>query len=292
MTLIERLQWKFSHLQLQANFSFARHTTIGCGGVAEVAAFPTTHELLFLLRYLEQENIAYCFLGAGANVLPQDDFFHGVVVCFSKMNRICSDQEAIFAGAGVTGGRLCRYATDHALSGFEAFSGIPMTVGGATVMNAGISDRHFSDVVRFVFAIERGKIKKFSHSDCEFWEKQSAFMNGIAVVGVALQGAQRCKDEIVRAACYYRVKRAHLPHGRSMGCTFVNPPSESAGRLIEACGLKGRRIGRAFVSDRHANFIINEGVFSKDVKALIALIKQEVKEKTGIVLREEIRYLP
>jgi len=286
------LRARFPHMETEENFSFARHTTIGCGGTTAVAVCPTTEELPALLRFLQTEKIGYCFLGAGANVLAADGEYDGVVVRFSNMNTICSDGELLFVGAGVTGGRLCRYAREHAIGGLEPFTGIPMTVGGGIVMNAGVREGHFADVVRAVLAVENGELRTLCRADCNFSEKESVFQNGIAVVGAVLQGKKSFPDEIERRTCYFRGKRAHLPHGRSMGCVFVNPNGESAGKLVDSCGLKGLRCGGAFVSERHANFIVNEGGAAQDVAALIDTVKREVFRKTGVKLREEIRRLP
>lgn len=292
MTSNELLQSRFPQLQTEENFSFARHTSIGCGGVAELAVSPTLEEIAPLLRFLQEQGIEYRFLGAGANVLPQEGTFRGVIVRFTRINALNADGKFLYAGAGVTGGRLCRYARARSLSGFEPFTGIPMTVGGGIVMNAGVSEGHFSDVVRAVLAIENGKLRIFSRADCKFAEKKSVFQDGIAVVGALLQGRRSFEEEVARRTCYFRAKRAHLPKGRSMGCTFVNPPGGSAGKLIEDCGLKWKRIGGARVSGEHANFIINDGGTSCDVAALIAFVKDEVWKKTGIMLLEEIRPIP
>lgn len=293
MALFTRLRKEFPQLRMSENFSFARHTTVGCGGEAAVAAFPSrAEEAADLLSYLSRGRIPFCFLGAGANVLPRDGRFDGVVVLFTAMRQLRAEGNRIFAHAGVRGGALCRFAEERGLSGFEPFTGIPMTVGGGVVMNAGVRERHFSDCVEEVLAIEAGKTRRFSPSECHFSEKESVFQRGIAVVGVLLRGIPCYSDEIARRTCYYRTLRRKLPAGRSMGCVFVNPAGDSAGRIIEECGLKNRSSGGARVSDVHANFILNEGGSAADVEALIAAVKREVKEKTGICLREEIRRIP
>ena len=286
------LSERFPQMRMEKDFSFSRHTTIGCGGCADVAVYPrSSEETTELLSLFCREHIPHCFLGAGANVLPLDGFYEGVVVRFSAMNSLQSDGEVLKAGAGVTGGTLCRFARMKNLSGFEPFTGIPMMLGGGITMNAGVAEGHFSDVVEKVVGVEEGKIRVFSARDCRFSEKKSIFQEGIAVTEVFLKGTPLAREAIEQRTEYFRKKREHLPRGRSMGCTFVNPKGISAGKLIESSGLKGLKVGGAHVSEIHANFIINEGGTSGDIAALINLVKQKVVEQTGILLREEIRRL-
>ena len=293
MQLFTRLKGRFPALRLEKEFNFSHHTTIGCGGTAAVAAYPDSlEESACLIAYLIRERIPMCLLGAGANVLPSEGYFEGVVVLFRLLNALYADGAEVYAGAGVTGGSLLRFACRNGIGGFSPFSGIPMTVGGGVAMNAGVGDLHFSDIVRRVVCVERGRLCILDTAACAFGEKSSIFLQGIAVLGVYLRGRYAELSSIVQESCYYRTLRARLPKERSMGCVFVNPPGESAGRLIEACGLKGKRIGGAVVSVLHANFICNEGGTSGDIAALISLIKETVLRRTGIKLREEIRRIP
>ncbi|MDE5548256.1 MAG: UDP-N-acetylmuramate dehydrogenase, partial [Clostridia bacterium] len=208
---------------------------------------------------------------------------------FSGMRALACEGNTVFAEAGVTGGGLLRFAAGQHLGGFEHFTGIPMSIGGGVTMNAGVSAGHFSDIVEKVVAFDGRAVREFSAEECEFREKQSVFMEGIAVLGVYLRAKQSFPEQIAQNLCYYRNRRAHLPKGRSMGCTFVNPTGISAGELIDSCGLKGKRIGDACVSEEHANFIINYGSSAQDIAALVEEIKHTVYKKTGILLREEIR---
>lgn len=293
MDIISCLRERFPRLILEENFSFSTHTTIGCGGVAAVAVSPQyTAELARVLSYCNDNEIKYCFLGAGANVLPAEGFFEGVVVRFSRLNTLELRENSLVAGAGVTLGALLRFAKTKCVGGFEAFTGIPATVGGATAMNAGVRDCHFSDVVERVIGVENGEVREFSHEECLFSEKNSVFLSGIAVAEVTLRVQTSSVWQIERNTQVYRERRKNLPSGRSMGCTFVNPQGISAGKLIEECGLKGERCGGAVVSPEHANFIINYGGTANDVAALIRVVKERVFRQTGILLREEIRRIP
>ncbi len=287
------LQERFPQIPCERDFPFAKHTTIGCGGIAAAAVCPScVEELAALLSFLKTENISYCFLGAGANVLPADGYWEGAVVRFCRMKALFSADDSIYAGAGVTGGALLRFARERGFGGFEPFAGIPMTVGGGCAMNAGIRDGHFSDLVTRVVGVEAGRIRIFTEKECGFSEKDSVFLRGVAIAGVYFRGDRCAQEQIDRRTETFLLRRSHLPNGRSMGCTFVNPAGRSAGELIERCGLKGVSIGNARVSNGHANFILNEGASASEVSALIALVKEEVKRKTGILLREEIRRIP
>ena len=293
MELFTHLRGTFPNLACERDFPFARHTSIGCGGTAAVAASPAcVEECAALLGFLKRERIPHCFLGAGANVLPPDGHFEGVVVRFCALSFLQATETDVFAGAGVTGGRLLSFAQAHGIGGFSPFSGIPMTAGGGTAMNAGVRELHFSDIVLSVLCAEGDTVRVLGNRDCVFREKDSIFLSGIAVLGVRLRGKTAHPQDIARESCRFRRRRRGLPKGRSMGCTFVNPPGAFAGELIERCGLKGARRGGAYVSPLHANFIINDGGTSSDVAALIEFVRREVLNRTGVALREEIRRLP
>lgn len=287
------LAGQLKDVELVENFSFRRHTTIGCGGTASLCARPKSlSAALTLLKFLEEEQIPHLFLGAGANVLCAEGHFNGVVVKFSSLCGIRYSGGEIFAGAGATGGALCRFARENGIGGFEPFTGIPMTVGGGIVMNAGVSGGHVSNVIKKVAACIRGKLTLLSNAECGFFEKQSVFQSGIAVLGAVFSAEKKDKALIERDTRLYAQKRAHLPKGRSMGCCFVNPQKDvSAGKLIESCGLKGYSSGGAYVSSAHANFILNENGDAEDVARLLDFIKCTVSARTGIELKEEIRRL-
>ncbi len=295
MDLCALLKNSLPALSLQPDFSFARHTTFGIGGTAAVAASPgSEEELAALLHGLHLAEIPYCYLGAGANVLAADGRFEGVVIRFDRMRKLSCDLDRaiVTAGAGVTGGALLRFARERGIGGLEFLAGIPMTVGGAVVMNAGTAEGYIGDCVRSVTAVtERGEAE-FSHADCGFSQKYSVFQEKIAIGRVALQG-ERCAPETIRAREQGALqRRSRLPRGRSAGCIFVNPAGNSAGRLIDGCGLKGLRVGGAFVSPEHANFILSENATEKEVDALIRQVQRTVFERTGIFLREEVKRLP
>ena len=293
MDIFSLLERELPALHTERDFSFAQHTTIGSGGIAAVALYPSNlEESAQCLAFLKSNQIPYCFLGAGANVLPRDGRYEGAVIRFSRMKKLYQGTEYLYADAGVTGGELIAFAKCHSITGFEPFVGIPTTVGGGVAMNAGIAVRHFCDLVLSVIGCEDGQIKTFPPEACRFSLKKSVFLEGIAVLGVYFKAEMAPQEDIKALLAHFAQLREHLPKGRSMGCTFVNPEGASAGELIDRCGLKGRCVGKAHVSKEHANFIINEGTCSEDVSRLIDEVKGEVYQKTGILLREEIRRIP
>lgn len=290
MDISALLREKLPRLQLEENFSFAAHTTIGCGGAAAVCAYPADEaEAEALLALLLREKLPHVLLGLGANTLAPDGRYEGVVVRFSRMNRIRAADGVLVAGAGATGAELLAFARRERIGGFEPFFGIPMTVGGATAMNAGVREGHISDLAAGVRGIERGKLRRFTLAECAFSEKHSVFSEGIAVTEVMFRAEADDPAAIAARTRFFAARRQRLPKGRSMGCTFVNPEGRPAGELIQSCGLKGTRCGGAVVSREHANFILNEGGSAADVARLIDFVKEEVYRRTGVLLREEIR---
>ena len=294
MHLSMRLAARFPSLALTEAFDFSRHTTIGCGGRAEVAAMPSSPmQAAALLSFLKREKIAHCILGTGANVLPADGLFRGVVVRTCLMRTLRAEGSTLVADAGVTGGALLSFAARCSVGGFEPLSGIPMSVGGAVAMNAGVRDLYIGARVRSVLAFDGEQLVLLGGAACGFSQKDSLFRREkIAVLRVWLEGRYSDAASIRIRACEYRRRRRCLPKGRSMGCAFVNPQGCSAGALIEGCGLKGARVGGAFVSREHANFIINDGGSAQDVAALAAFVRERVSAETGICLREEFCRLP
>ena len=159
-------------------------------------------------------------------------------------------------------------------------------------MNAGAADRYINEIVRSVLVYQAGEVKELPVVDCRYAYKSSVFMtSGGVILGVRFRLGLASAAEIEEKIAFFRDKRAHLPKGKSAGCVFKNPEGAFAGKLIEEAGLKGRRIGGAYVSETHANFILSEGESSQDVKDLIATIKDAVYRRFKIELQEEIRYL-
>lgn len=277
----------------QRNFSLKNRFTIGCGGVASYAFFPEKEEdLSFLLRVCKEDGIPYTVVGNGSNLLPPDGFYDGAVIFTKGIKGVSRQGGVLVARCGESFSALIAYERENGFSCFEFMTGIPALVGGAVFMNAGVPERHISDAVKYVTATDGNSIKIFRVEECGFRYKESIFQkNGFVVLSAAFAVEETEKDKVEERLFYYREKRKRLPKGKSMGCVFKNPPDVSAGKLIDECSLKGLRVGGAYVSEKHANFILNDGSAScKDVKDLVALIKAEVFMRKGVLLAEEIQY--
>lgn len=277
----------------EKRFDFSLRSTVGVGGIAPMAVYPDTEEkLVKLLRNFENEGVSYHVLGNLSNVLPPDGVSKRVVVC-TKLLKGISVEKGFYAEAGVVSGALISAMKTYELSGAEFLSGIPCTLGGALYMNAGVAGFYLSDIVESVRVYRRGEVIELSQKDCGYGYKTSVFMqNGDVILGARLCLRSASESEITANLKAFKERRQHLPKGKSMGCVFKNPQGYTAGKLIEGAGLKGLRMGDAYVSLEHANFIINDkNATAKQIKGLIGLIKNAVYAQYKIKLEEEIRYL-
>ena len=272
-------------------FDFSQHSTVGCGGTAKVAFYPSNEEEVKTL--LAAYPKAWTAVGNLSNVLPPDEGLDKTVICTKRLTEIVPTKQGVYVSAGVTSGRLIQYMQETGLSGAEFVAGIPCTVGGLLYMNGGARGRYIADIVQSVRIIRDGKRIELPNAACQYSYKNSVFMHTDDFI---LGGTLRLEDKghfaVAEEVRRYLQMRTHLPKGKSMGCVFKNPDGRSAGALIEGAGLKGLRVGGAKVSEIHANFIINDqNATSKDICTLITLIKNAVQAQYGVVLEEEIRYL-
>jgi UDP-N-acetylmuramate dehydrogenase len=247
-------------------------------------------------------------IGLGSNLLVRDGGFHGVIVALhARLNELFlvkQDQAdgLIYAGAGVPCAKLARFAALHHLAGAEFLAGIPGTVGGALAMNAGCYGAETWQIVEKVRTINRaGELhernpedylvgyrhvalqQKFSNVDGEEWFAGGWFR--------LERGDHDISRQKIKALLTARINSQPLNFPNA-GSVFRNPAGDYAARLIEACGLKGYRVGGAMVSTKHANFIINNGnATASDIEAIIAMIRNTVKERTGIELIQEVRII-
>ena len=277
----------------ECGFDLAKHSSIGCGGMADIVFYPTSiAELTELLKKLEKDGIPYYVLGNMSNVLPSDSGTARAIVRLRKINGVVCEKGA-FAYAGASSKDLLNACKTAGLGGAEFLYGIPCTIGGAVFMNAGAGERYIAEIIENVLVYRKGEIKTLSVKECGYSYKKSVFMeNGDVIIGCLLRLEKTDAETIAKNVQLYAERRRHLPKGRSMGCTFKNPQGAFAGDLIEKCGLKGLKIGGTYISKQHANFIINEGgATAQDVRALIEKMKGAVRIKFGIELQEEIRYL-
>jgi UDP-N-acetylmuramate dehydrogenase len=268
-------------------------TSFRIGGPADVLVVP--HDVDDLCRLLRQANAAKLpiFVIGGTNVLVRDGGIRGIVLSLSKLKGITDEPNAVvYAEGGVTMPVLLQHSISRSLSGLEWAAGIPGTVAGCVVMNAGTRPGEMKDAVKAVrIASLSGSLKDVPASAIPFSYRRGRVPRGI-VAGVWLQlvpGVKTRIQTIVKDYLHYRKGTQPLTVPNA-GCAFKNPKPEAAGQLIEAAGLKGFRIGDAQVSTKHANFIVNLGdARADDVMELIKRVGRTVEEKTGVKLQLELK---
>ncbi len=272
----------------------ARHTTWRIGGPAEALAFPTDRDDLGLaIRFANERACPYRVLGNGSNLLVRDGGVRGLVLRpRGALAEVRVARSRIEAGSGAALPAVARLAAERGLSGLEFAAGIPGTVGGAVIMNAGSHEHEIAAVVESVeFLDPRGAARRIPAGECGFGYRRSA-LRGLP--GVVLEAALvlRPDDPAAvreRIAGFSASRRASQPTELpSCGSVFRNPPGDSAGRLIDRAGLKGLRVGDIEVSPRHANFLVNVGLGSaRDALALVEIVEREVRDRFGVALVRE-----
>lgn len=271
----------------------SRLTTYGLGGYADSCYFPKTpYQAKRVYSYIKAKGEEPIILGNGSNVLISDSGITSSIICLKKMKGIIRLSETrIYCLAGTKISEILKYCKKHSLSGIEYMFGIPASIGGAAFMNAGIGNYAISQNIVNIdyFGDICGKI---SAKQCKFGYRQSTMrnMNGV-ILAVTLDLHSASPNEIEEKVNYFKRKRVHLPKGRSCGCVFKNGANYSSGELIDLTGLKGTRIGGAYVSEAHANFIINDGGSADDIKRLINFVKERVFHNFGVQLQEEVVYI-
>ena len=271
-----------------------RLTAWGAGGTADRIYAPADAEdLADFLADLDPRE-AVLWVGLGSNLLVRDGGIGGVVIhTTGGLGRIegCGER-TVRAGAGVPCAKLARHCAVRGFAGGEFLAGIPGTIGGALAMNAGAHDAQTWDFVRRVETVNRRGARR--------WRDRDEFEAGYRTVGGVGEEWFTCAElrfdpgdpAAVRARTrgLLRARAASQPTGkRSCGSVFRNPPGDYAGRLIEACGLKGTGIAGAVVSEKHGNFIVNEGATAADIEALIERVRERVRSETGVDLDPEVR---
>ena len=279
---------------LESPFSFAKHSSIGVGGTADVAYYPQTEEQLKrLVLHLHATQVPYYTLGNLTNVLPADGEVKKAIIRTKYLRDIYATKDGLYVSAGTSVGAFLHTCKALKIGGAEFLIGIPCTMGGALFMNAGASGEYLAPFIQSVKVLYCDKEEVLPVSACEYSYKKSIFMQeDMIILGATLSLAELPTNEIEQRIGYFLQKRAHLPTGKSMGCVFKNPNGVAAGKLIEGTGLKGLRIGGAKISEKHANFIVNEqNATCADIKNLISVMKNAVFAQYKIRLEEEIRYI-
>ena len=304
--------------EIQKGVLLKNFTTLKIGGPARYFFdAKTNNDLVTALKTAKKSKLPIFVLGGGSNLLVSDKGFNGLVV---KVNNSSIEikKNRIFIGAGVNLTKLAYISADNGLSGFEWAAGIPGTIGGAIYGNAHAFGTKISDLIESIKAIDLKtlKLKDFTNGQCRFSLKNSIFKKNknLVILSAVINLKEQDKEEVkshIRKFLEYRMTN-HPMNFPSAGSTFINPVVRiknkkllekftelkeynkkgaiPAGYLIEKCGLAGKKIGKAQISEKHCNFIINlGGAESKNVLSLMDLAKREVKKKFGIELKPEIQ---
>ncbi len=275
----------------------SQYTTFRVGGRVDAIYF--TQELSHLKRmvsYLSGEGIPYLVVGGGSNLLVKDGGLQGVVIILqgelATIEQNEKNHRIIVAGGGLSIGKALSYCKVKGLSGLEFLAGIPGTMGGAVAMNAGAFGKEMGSMVQDIEMITRqGDLVVMDKSQINFSYRTASIPGGAVIVKAGFELSKEDPDTIAeRIADYMSRRRAKQPlEYPSGGSIFKNPPNDYAGRLIENAGLKGKRIGKASISPKHANFIVNTGgARAEDILALMDLAREKVREETGIEMEPEI----
>ncbi|MCE9534877.1 MAG: UDP-N-acetylmuramate dehydrogenase [Nitrospirae bacterium] len=269
------------------------YTSFKIGGPADVVVEPADIEdVCLVVRQARARKVPLFVLG-GTNVLIRDGGIRGIVVSLVRLRTIKEESGAVlYSDGGVGMPTLIAYAIRHSLAGLEWAAGIPGTVAGCVVMNAGTKLGEMKDSVKAVRMVNmKGQVVDLDAAQVTFEYRRALLPRGI-VVGVWLQLKQGVRAEIEKVVKdYLHYRRDTQPLAMpSAGCVFKNPPNDSAGRLIEATGLKGARVGDAEVSLKHANFMVNRGqARAADVIALIEKVRSTIRRRAGVRLELELK---
>lgn len=306
-------------LEIKENVSLAPLTSFRIGGPAKkFVQARSIEELKEAIQLSKQSGIDFAILGGGSNMLISDNGFDGLIIQI-KINEIKVEGEFLNVDAGVPLIKAINTAAQAGLSGIELMAGIPGTLGGAVRGNAGAYGRVIADVIEKVRVLncETLEIEEFSKEQCQFGYRESIFKanKNLVVVSALLKLNQANKEEVINKTKETIAKRSanELQGEKSAGSYFTNPivaneelredfrrqkgvePKDDklpSGWVIEQLGLKGKKMGGAMVSLQHANYIINTGdAKAEDVIMLASYIKQQVRDKMGVQLKEEVSYL-
>ena len=280
------------------NEKMDKHTTMRVGGAASCLVTPETVEALVkLVDLCRNENIPYYVIGNGSNLLVSDEGFDGIIIKIGrKMSNITLKDNVITAEAGALMSSIGGFALREGLTGFEFAAGIPGTIGGGCVMNAGAYGGELKDVLVSVTAITpQGAVVTYSVEELELGYRTSMFLDKDYVIleaTIRLEKGEKATIE-ARMSELSAMRRDKQPLDLpNAGSTFKRPVGDFAGRLIEDAGLKGKGVGNACVSEKHAGFVVNKGnATAKEVYDTIQFVIDAVQVKSGVILEPEVRMI-
>lgn len=296
--MFEKLSRIIDKKNIYINEPMKKHTTFRVGGPADYFVLPTeVSQIINCIQLCKEEQIPYFILGNGSNLLVSDKGYRGVVIqIYKNMNHIQIDGRKIKAQAGALLSQIAKKALDAGLSGFEFASGIPGTLGGAAVMNAGAYGGEMKDILTSVTVLdENGQILHLEAKDLQLGYRTSIIKEkGYVVLEVELELQMGDPTQIqkrMEELKGQRVTKQPLEFP-SAGSTFKRPVGYFAGKLIQDAGLRGYRVGDAQVAEKHCGFVINRGeATAAEIIQLIKDVQKKVYEEFQVELETEVKFL-
>ena len=295
-TVMNEINNKTASLCLM-NESLKKHTTYGIGGPADLMIFPKSkQDLIKVIEIINENKIQLTILGSGSNVLVSDNGIRGAVISLkNSLKQVEVDDNILYAECGTMLGKIVKHAVKNNLIGLENLNGVPGTLGGALIMNAGAWGGEISENLIHVEVINsKSEIQKIQKKDLNFSYRQSSFNKDDILLSAKFNLKKADKDIIKENFIEAQSgrKKSQPLNKRSAGSLFKNPKNNSAGKLLDEAGLKGFSIGDAKISEKHANFFINDGdATSKDMLMLIKKAHKEVKDKFNVNLSLEVKLM-
>ncbi|HTS73127.1 MAG TPA: UDP-N-acetylmuramate dehydrogenase [Gaiellaceae bacterium] len=284
-------------MNVEKGVALSRFTTLGTGGPAAALARPETlEELAEALAWAAERELEVAAVGLGSNLLVADEGFAGLVVRLAgELAKAETEDDRLVAGGGATNAVCLHRARAAGLGGFEFACAIPGTVGGGVWMNAGAYGSDWAAILERALVVDAEGSRWLTPAELGLSYRRSGLRHGQVVAHAEFRLERRPADEIKATIAELQAlrKAAQPTNKRTFGSVFKNPEHElSAGRMLEACGLKGHRMGGAQISPRHANFIENaDGARSEDAIALMAEARRRAREQFGVVLEHEVEFL-
>lgn len=295
-TVMNEINNKTASLCLM-NESLKKHTTYGIGGPADLMISPKSkQDLIKVIEIINENKIQLTILGSGSNVLVSDNGIRGAVISLkNSLKQIEVDDNILYAECGTMLGKIVKHAVKNNLIGLENLNGVPGTLGGALIMNAGAWGGEISENLIHVEVINsKSEIQKIQKKDLNFSYRQSSFNKDDILLSAKFNLKKADKDIIKENFIDAQSgrKKSQPLNKKSAGSLFKNPKNNSAGKLLDEAGLKGFSIGDAKISEKHANFFINDGdASSRDMLMLIKKAHKEVKDKFNVNLSLEVKLM-
>lgn len=296
--IIERFSNLLGNEKVRINEPMNRHTTFRIGGPADYFLLPSSsEEVKGILEICKEESLQYFILGNGSNLLVSDEGYRGVIIqLYRNYGGLTVEGTEIRAGAGVLLSQIAATARNESLTGFEFAGGIPGTLGGAVVMNAGAYGGELKDVLKEAVVMDREgniftvPVEKLAMGYRTSLVKTAGYLVLEAVIFLK-KGSQEEIRDTMKDLADRRISKQPLEYP-SAGSTFKRPEGYFAGKLIMDAGLRGYQVGDAQVSEKHCGFVINKGnATAADVLTLIENVREKVQEQFGVTLEPEVKFL-